>query len=84
MEPLYTFERRELERAEALKRKMASASRQRAYKERMAAEGYVQVTGWVHRHQQMEVLILMKHLQARSDLSVDLARQRDGRLVRIR
>lgn len=85
MTPLYTFERAELERAEKLNKKLANASRQRAYKDRMAAEGFVQVHGWVHNHQLADVVVLLHKLQSSPELMVGPARHElTGKLVKLR
>lgn len=45
-----------------------SRERQSAYRERMVAAGYVQVTGWVHRTQAPEVTNYLRALKERPDL----------------
>lgn len=48
---------------------MTSTERQRAYRERMLAEGYVQVTGWVHSHQAGYVAVQLARLKRDPDLT---------------
>lgn len=82
---LYTFERAELERVKKLEQKKANAERQRDYKDRMAGQGFTQVTGWVHEDQRADVIVLLHFLQANPDFMVGPARNtKTGRLHKLR
>lgn len=81
MSGLYTFERNEVERVKKLENK----NRQSAFKERMAAEGMVQVHGWVHRHQQADMIVLAHMLRANPQMEVGPVRHSlTGRLHKLR
>lgn len=59
-----------------------SRNRQAAFRERMKAEGLVQVSGWVHPHQAADVVALMATLRRRDDLTTGPFRNPEtGRLV---
>ena len=61
----------------------SSADRQKEFRKRMEAEGYIQVTGWVPAAQASDVRILMKRLMTDADLEVGPLRNvRTGRLER--
>lgn len=61
------------------------AQRQRAFKARMEAAGFVQVHGWIHRHQSGDVRALLHALQADPDLTTGPARSTcSGKLVKVR
>lgn len=44
-------------------------NRQEKYREAMKAAGFVQVTGWVHEHQQADAIEYLKALRLRDDLT---------------
>lgn len=59
-----------------------SAARQREFRKRMEAEGYVQVTGWVPRDQAADVRDVMKRL-CEGDLEIGPLRSYStGKLVK--
>lgn len=59
--------------------------RQRAFREAMAARGFVQVNGWIHRDQLPEVSDLLRVLRTNRYLTVELVRDvTTGKLAAIR
>lgn len=82
---LYTFERKEIKRIKKIEQKTANAARQRDFKDRMAAQGFTQVTGWVHEDQRADVIVLLHFLHANPDFMVGPARNtKTGRLHKLR
>ena len=62
-----------------------SRNRQTAFRERMKAEGLVQVSGWVHPDQAPDVTKLMAILKKRDDLTTGPLRNPEtGRLVSVK
>lgn len=71
--------------ARAARQKLSNAERQRAFKERMRATGFVQVTGWVRSDQAGDIAELMARLASDPDLEVGPLRSRaSGKLARLR
>lgn len=61
-----------------------SAERQRSFKKRMAAGGFVQVSGWVRSHQAADIKTLLARLSADPDLTVGPVRnEASGRLEKL-
>lgn len=59
-------------------------NRQRLYRERMEAEGYVQVSGWVHRDQAPDAVQLLRRLREdRALLPGPLRHSTTGRLQKL-
>ena len=62
-----------------------SRNRQAAFRERMVKAGLVQVSAWVHSHQEADVLNYLRHLRENPGLSPGPLRDpATGRLVRAR
>lgn len=67
------------------RRGLSSAERQREFKAKMAAAGFVQINGWLHRDQVGDVRTLLDMLKADPDLTPGPARSRcTGKLVKLR
>jgi|EndMetStandDraft_3_1072993.scaffolds.fasta_scaffold415389_2 hypothetical protein len=63
----------------------SSRNRQAAYRERMKAEGLIQVSGWINPEQAADLIELMNALRHRPDLTTGpLRNPSTGRLVSIR
>lgn len=60
-----------------------SAERQAAFRRRMEADGYVQVTGWVPSNTASDIMEVMRRLRENSNLEVACFRDTlTGRMVR--
>lgn len=82
---IYTFERTELERIKRIEQKRNTTERQREFKDRMAAQGFQQIIGWIHPHQRNDVIILLHYLAANPDFMVGPVRHTmTGRLHKLR
>ena len=61
-----------------------SRNRQAEYRRRMELAGFVQVTGWVYRHQAASVKTLIHRLQEEADCEAGpLRNSATGRLARL-